>query len=70
MRIFETPTFNFVGNRKIAYIFSITLFVLSLTVILVKGLQYGIDFKGGKEFVIKFEQAVVPGEARQLLAVL
>jgi len=69
MRIFETPTFNFVGNRKIAYIFSITLFVLSLTVILVKGLQYGIDFKGGKEFVIKFEQAVVPGEARQLLAV-
>jgi len=67
MRIFETPSFDFVGKRKLAYAFSITLFVLSLAVILVKGLQYGIDFKGGKEFVIKFEQSVEPGEARQLL---
>jgi preprotein translocase SecF subunit len=67
MRIFETPSFDFIGKRKLAYAFSITLFVLSLAIILVKGLQYGIDFKGGKEFVIKFEQPIAPGEARQLL---
>jgi preprotein translocase SecF subunit len=67
MRLFENPTYNFMGSRKIAYAISGTLFVLSLAIILVKGLQYGIDFKGGKEFVIKFEQQVLPGDARQLL---
>lgn len=68
MRIFETPSFDFVKGRKLAYIFSGTLFVLSLAIILVKGLQYGIDFKGGKEFVIRFEQAIAPGEVRTLLS--
>lgn len=68
MRIFETPNYNFLGSRKIAYAVSGTLFVLALAVILVKGLQYGIDFKGGKEFVIRFEQAVEPGQIRSLLA--
>lgn len=67
MRLFENPTYNFMGSRKLAYAISGTLFVLSLAIILFKGLQYGIDFKGGKEFVIKFEQPVLPGEARQLL---
>lgn len=67
MRLFENPKYNFMGSRKLAYAISGTLFVLSIAIILFKGLQYGIDFKGGKEFVIKFEQPVLPGEARLLL---
>lgn len=58
MRWFETPNFDFNGARKIAYIFSAILFLASLGAILTKGLQYGIDFKGGKEFVLDFENPV------------
>ncbi|WP_421773963.1 protein translocase subunit SecF [Gracilimonas sp.] len=58
MRWFETPNFDFNGARKAAYIFSAILFLASLGAILTKGLQYGIDFKGGKEFVLDFESPV------------
>ncbi|MTI86750.1 MAG: protein translocase subunit SecF [Balneolaceae bacterium] len=58
MRWFETPNFNFTGARRTAYIISAVLFLLSLGAILTKGLQYGIDFKGGKEFVLDFEQPI------------
>ena len=58
MRWFETPNFDFNGARKVAYIFSAILFLASVGAILTKGLQYGIDFKGGKEFVLDFENPV------------
>ena len=48
MRWFETPNFDFLGKRKVAYILSSALFIASLAIILTKGLQYGIDFRGGK----------------------
>ncbi|MEO1022487.1 MAG: protein translocase subunit SecF [Bacteroidota bacterium] len=67
MRWFETPTFNFTGNRKIAYIVSLVLILASVGAIVAKGLQYGIDFKGGKEFVYKFDQPVEPTEIRGFL---
>ncbi len=38
---------DFIGRRKIAFVFSALLIVLSLGFIAVKGLNYGIDFKGG-----------------------
>lgn len=67
MRWFETPTFDFVGKRKVAYIFSAVLFFASLGAIVTKGLQYGIDFKGGSEFVYKFSEPVNTVELRTLL---
>lgn len=68
MRWFETPTFNFVGNRKGAYIVSAILMLASIAAIVTKGLQYGIDFKGGSEFVYKFSEPVNTVELRSLLA--
>jgi preprotein translocase subunit SecF len=58
MRWFENPDFNFLKGHKIAYYVSGVLLVASIFGILTKGLQYGIDFKGGKEFVLEFEQPV------------
>ncbi len=68
MRWFETPNIDFVGKRKGAYIFSSIMFVLSLVVIITQGLQYGIDFKGGSEFVYKFSEPVSTTEVREMLA--
>lgn len=68
MRWFETPNFNFTGSHKFAYIFSAVLFLASLTAILTQGLQYGIDFKGGKEFVLEFQEPVNVVEMRSSLS--
>ena len=39
--------YNFSSKFKIANIFSLILFILSVVLITIKGLNYGIDFKGG-----------------------
>lgn len=68
MRWFETPSFNFIKAHKIAYVVSGILIVAALIGIVTKGLQYGIDFKGGKEFVLQFEQPVEVTEIRSELS--
>ncbi|MDX1617893.1 MAG: protein translocase subunit SecF [Balneolaceae bacterium] len=62
MRWFETPSFNFIKAHKVAYLISGAILIASIIGIFTKGLQYGIDFRGGKSFVLQFEQPVeVPG---------
>ena len=39
--------YNFSSKFKYANIFSVTLFFISIILIAFKGLNYGIDFKGG-----------------------
>lgn len=68
MRWFETPDFNFIKAHKIGYIISGLLLVAAIIGILTKGLQYGIDFKGGKEYVLEFEQPVEVVELRSALS--
>jgi preprotein translocase SecF subunit len=68
MRWFETPNIDFVGKRKMAYVLSGILFLSSLGIVISKGLQYGIDFKGGTEFVYSFEEAVNTTEVRSSLS--
>ena len=47
---------NFLGKKKIAYVVSGILVVASLASIFTKGFTYGIDFVGGRSYVIKFDQ--------------
>lgn len=67
MRIFEKPTIDFLGKRKFAYVFSVALILLGFSSMVFKGLNYGIDFKGGTEIEIKFESPIEIGEARSAL---
>ena len=67
MRIFENTHFDFIGKRKLAYIFSGTLIVLSLLSLLFRGLELGIDFKGGTEVALEFEKPIDVGEIRTFL---
>lgn len=68
MRIFENANFNFVENRKKAYIFSGALLLLSLVSFVVRGLELGIDFKGGMEFVVESRQPLEATAIRATLA--
>lgn len=67
MKWFETPDFNFLKAHKIGYVVSGILLAAALIGILTKGLQYGIDFKGGKTFVLQFEEPVEVQEIRSEL---
>lgn len=69
MRLFETPSYEFVRNRKIGYIISTVLIVVSIGAIVFKGLSYGIDFNGGTEIVVEFEREASVTDVRSVLTV-
>ncbi|MBR5833401.1 MAG: protein translocase subunit SecD [Bacteroidales bacterium] len=56
---------NFLGKRKIAYIVSGVLVLASLTSIFTKGFTYGVDFVGGRTYVVKFDQNVNTEDVRK-----
>lgn len=64
MRILENLNYDFLGKRKIGYAISVTIFLIGLISVLVRGLEFGIDFKGGTEIVLQFEKPVDIGEIR------
>lgn len=59
---------NWIGMRKKAYIFSGVLFVLSLASLTFKGLNYGVDFTGGRTYIVRFDRDITVGEVRKSLA--
>lgn len=66
MRIFENLNFDFLGKRKIFYYISAAMFLLGALNIAFRGLNFGIDFKGGSEIVLQFEKTIQIGEIRNL----
>lgn len=67
MRIFNKTNFDFIAGRKIAYMVSGGLVLLSIVIILFRGISYGIDFQGGQEFVLEFPQPASVTDTRELL---
>ncbi len=67
MRWFETPNYDFIGTRKIGYVISGILLAISIGALTFKGLSYGIDFQGGREIVVEFDQEVSVTEVRDVL---
>ncbi|HIZ88221.1 MAG TPA: protein translocase subunit SecDF [Candidatus Coprenecus pullistercoris] len=49
---------DFVRIRKYAYIISAVLIVGSIASIVFKGFTYGVDFTGGRTYVVRFDQDV------------
>ena len=55
---------DFIGKKKIAYIVSGALIVISLVSIFTKGFTYGVDFTGGRTYVVRFDTNVTAEEVR------
>lgn len=68
MRIFENANFDFIGNRRKAYVVSGILLLLSIGSLVVRGLELGIDFQGGMEFVVESPVELEPVAVRGQLA--
>jgi SecD/SecF fusion protein len=58
---------NFMKLRRYGYVFSITLTILSIVLLSTKGLSKGIDFTGGRTYVVAFNQPVSTAEVTRLL---
>ncbi|HNT51483.1 MAG TPA: protein translocase subunit SecD, partial [Cyclobacteriaceae bacterium] len=53
------PSFDFIAFRKKAYLFSGGVVVIGFILIAFQGLNMGVDFKGGRSYVVAFNQPVV-----------
>ena len=55
---------DFIGKKKIAYVLSGALILISLVSIFTKGFTYGVDFTGGRTYVVRFDKAVTAEDVR------
>lgn len=60
--------FDFMRRRRLAYVFSSALLVVSLLSLVTRGLSFGIDFTGGTLLEIGYPRAVEVAEVRSVLA--
>lgn len=59
--------FDFIGKRKIWFIFSTILLITGIVFFFVRGFNYGIDFLGGNLMEVKFKQDVLISELRKAM---
>jgi SecD/SecF fusion protein len=55
---FMNTKIDFLGKRKMAYIFSGIIITMGIISLSVRGLNGGVDFTGGRNYVIEFKQDV------------
>ncbi|MBX2971032.1 MAG: protein translocase subunit SecDF [Cyclobacteriaceae bacterium] len=60
--------FEFVGNSRKAYIASTVIILIGLALLFVKPLNMGVDFKGGRSYVVSFSQPVAATELKVQLS--
>lgn len=66
---FQNIHFDFIGKRKIGYILSGAIVLVAIISLAIRGLDQGIDFSGGRNYVVRFEQPVNIEELREALDV-
>lgn len=65
---FTKVNFDFIGSRKIAYYISGALMIISIVSLSTRGLNTGIDFSGGRNYIVRFDESVKTQDVRDLLA--
>lgn len=60
--------FDFIGKRKIAYVISGIVLILGIGSLATKGLSFGVDFSGGRSYIIRFDDNVNTTDVRSALA--
>ncbi len=67
MRILGQTNIDFMGMRRVFFVVSLILVMVGMASIVIKGLELGIDFVGGTELVVEFEEAIPVGEIRSAM---
>ena len=67
MRFFKKTNIDFLKSRRSMYLLSLCVILAGMVSLAVKGIDYGIDFRGGTEIVLQFEQPIEIGTLRNAL---
>jgi SecD/SecF fusion protein len=65
---FKNTAIDFIGKRKIFYGISSLIILIGIGSLVTKKLNYGVDFKGGRTFVVRFDEPVDNEAIRNSLA--
>jgi len=65
-RIFKHASFKFIEYRKVAYVISVVVLILGVGSFF-HGFREGVEFRGGRSYVIDFHKPVTYTEARDAL---
>ena len=65
---FKNINIDFVGNRKKFYVISSILVIVGLGSLFTKGLNYGVDFVGGRTYVVRFDNDINNEDLRENLS--
>jgi len=65
---FKNINIDFLAKRKIAYTISGIVIIIGLASLVTNGLNYGVDFVGGRSYVVKFEKSIDPTDIATTLA--
>ncbi len=61
------PKVNFLGMRKVGYIIPVVIIIIGAISMATVGLNNGIDFTGGRNYVVRFDQNVSTEDVRDML---
>ncbi|MCF0057822.1 protein translocase subunit SecDF [Dyadobacter sp. CY356] len=65
---FKDNNFDFVSQRRRFYIISSVIMVIGVGSFIFKGFGLGIDFKGGRSYVVRFDKNVETDEVREVMS--
>lgn len=62
--LFTDLNIDFMSKRKFAYLFSSTFIIIGLAVAVIGGLKFGVDFTGGRSYIVEFNEAIPASEIK------
>jgi SecD/SecF fusion protein len=66
--VYKNIHFNFVDNRKKYYVFSSIIIIAGIVAFGMKGLNYGVDFEGGRTYTVQMDKNLSTEDIRLALA--
>ncbi|NDK57666.1 protein translocase subunit SecDF [Pontibacter fetidus] len=66
-RMFQNVKFDVMKWKKPAYAFSLAIIVFGFVAMAIKGPNLGVDFKGGRSYIVEFNKAVPASDVRAAL---
>ena len=67
--ILTNTKIDFLGQRKVSFIACAAIIVVMIASFAMRGLNQGIDFSGGRNYIVKLDKPVKPSEIQGKLAV-
>jgi preprotein translocase subunit SecF len=68
MRLFANANYDFLGHRRIAYLVTLAIILPGLMILLIRGVNYSVEFTGGTLIQVRSEKPVDVSAVRAALA--